>query len=340
MAAAEGVADEAGVGGEVLGRGEFPAFQLGVDRGLHRSRIGERGVGDVEQGGGRGEFFGGGDEGGPGFVIGRARGEVLHRAFEEPEADDIGERPIAAVANALVGDTGGESFGAQDRFIAFEADEGPRAGAEEEIGPVGRRGHRIVGGGGVVAGDGDDLHAGELGEVFHRAEAGAGFNRLGEPLGRKAKVLQRGGRPVGGVDIEELARAGDGEFVLHAAGEKEIKIVGQKEAARREVGDGRAAGDGFFEVERGVVENVGDAGGGVDAGKSGAGVGEAFEAGLRAGVTVRVDGEDQTTGVIDESEIDAPHIDADRGEFRAAGRAATALRRPVWASRQSVPRSQ
>jgi hypothetical protein len=112
VAAAEGVADEAGVGGEVFRRGEFPAFQLRVDRGLHRSRIGERGVGDVEQRGGRGEFFGGGDERGPSAVVGRARGEVLHRAFEQPQADDVGEGPVAAVADAFVGDTGGEGFGA------------------------------------------------------------------------------------------------------------------------------------------------------------------------------------------------------------------------------------
>ena len=193
VAAAEGVADEAGVAGEIFRRGEFSFLQLRVDRGLHRGGIGEGRIGDVEERNGRGEFFRGGDERGPLLVVFGAGGKSFHRALEEPEADDVGERAIATIADALVGDAGGEGVGAEDGLVALEADERPRAGAQEEIGAVGRGGHRIVGGGGVMAGDGDDLGAGEFGEILHFAEARAGENRLCEPLRREAEMFQRGG---------------------------------------------------------------------------------------------------------------------------------------------------
>src|SRR5690606_26465956 len=159
-AAAERVADEAGVAGEVFGRGDAALFELGVDGGLHRFGVGEGGVGDVDEGGGRGEFFGGGDEFGPVGVGLGARGEFLHDAFEQPEADDVGGGAGAAVADAFVGDAGGEGGGAEHGGVAFEADERPGAGAEEEVGAVGVGRHGVVGAGGVVAGHGD--HPGGL----------------------------------------------------------------------------------------------------------------------------------------------------------------------------------
>jgi hypothetical protein len=107
-----------------------------------------------------------------------------------------------------------------------------------------------------VAGDGDDLRAGELGEVFHFAEARAGEHRFREPLRRQAEMLQRRAGPLGRVHIEELRGARDGELVFHAARQQVVEIVGQKETARREVGDGGTARDGFLELQRGVVKHV------------------------------------------------------------------------------------
>ncbi len=52
VAAGEGIADEAGVGGEGGGRGQAAFFQLCVEGGLHGLGVGEGGVGDVEEGGG------------------------------------------------------------------------------------------------------------------------------------------------------------------------------------------------------------------------------------------------------------------------------------------------
>ena len=115
-------------------------------------------------------------------------------------------------------------------------------------------------------------------------------------------MFQRRARPIRRMDIEELRRARNRELVFHPTREEKIEIVGQKEAARREVGEGGAGRDGFLELQRGIVEDVGDAGGGVDTIEGRAGVGEALEAGLRAGITVGVDGEDETAGVVDERE--------------------------------------
>jgi len=95
-----------------------------------------------------------------GVGLGAGR-EVLHRAFEHPEADDVHEGSILAAAGAVVGDAGGKGFGAEERLVAFEADEGPGAGAEENVRAVRRSGHGVVGAGRVVAGDGDDLGGGD-----------------------------------------------------------------------------------------------------------------------------------------------------------------------------------
>src|SRR5690606_38009506 len=86
-----------------------------------------------------------------------------------------------------------------------------------------------------------------------------------------------------------------------------------------QIGDGGAGGDGFLELERGGVEDVGDAGGGVDAVERGAGVGEALEAGLGAGVSGGVGWIHEAAGVVDERMIDAPSVHADGGEGGAAG---------------------
>ena len=325
MSAAEGVADEAGVAGEGFRGGDAALFELGVDGGFHRFRVRERGVGDVEEIASKlapTQILRGGDEFGPGGVVGGAAGEILHDAFEEPETDDVGEGAVATVADAFVGNAGGEGVGAEDGRVAFEADERPGAGAEEEVGAVGGRGHGVVGAGGVVAGDGDDLggrEGGEFGEGADFAEFGAGEDGFGEPVGRDAEVVESGARPVRGVDVEELGGAGDGQLVGHLARQEEIEVVGEEEAAGGEVGDRGVSCDGFFELEGGVVEDVGDAGGGVDAFEGGAGVGEALESGLGAVVAVCMNRIHEAAGVVDEGVVNAPGVHADGGEFGAFG---------------------
>ena len=121
-----------------------------------------------------------------------------------------------------------------------------------------------------MAGHGDDLGSREGGGAggdfpFHPAEFGAAENRLCEPVWRDAKVIERRARPFGRVDVDELRGARDRELVFHAAGEKEIEIVREKEAPRGEVGDGRAARPDFLKLKRRVVENIWDARRRVDA---------------------------------------------------------------------------
>jgi hypothetical protein len=79
------------------------------------------------------------------------------------------------------------------------------------------------------------------------------------------EVIERGAGPVGRVDVEELRGAGDRQLVGHAAAEEIVEIIREEEAARGLVLDGGAAGEDFGELEAGVVEDVRDAGGGVDA---------------------------------------------------------------------------
>src|SRR5690606_26096674 len=124
---------------------------------------------------------------------------------------------------------------------------------------------------------------------------------------------------------EELRGAGDREAVGHAAGEEEVEVVGEEEAARGEIVDGGAARDGVGEVERAVVGDGGEAGGGVDAGDGGAGGGEFLETWLRAGVAVGVNWIHETAGVVNERVVDAPGVDADgRDGFELRGGVAEA----------------
>jgi hypothetical protein len=120
-----------------------------------------------------------------------------------------------------------------------------------------------------------------------------------------------------GVHVDELRGAGDGELVLHLPAQEIIEVVREKEAARGEIGDSRATGDGLGELEAGVVKDVGDARGGVDA--VGALNGEFLQARLRAVVAVGVRWENETAGIVEQHMIAAPGIHADGGELRALG---------------------
>ena len=132
-------------------------------------------------------------------------------------------------------------------------------------------------------------------------------------------------RPFGRMDVEQLRRAGDGKFILHPARQEVVEIVGQKQAARGEIGDRRAGGDNLSKLEAGVIEDVGNAGRGVNALQSRPGVAKVLQAGLGARVPVSVHGKDQPAGVVDERIVDAPGVDAYRGEPGAAGQGAGGL---------------
>ena len=170
-----------------------------------------------------------------------------------------------------------------------------------------------------MAGHGDDLYALEFGQGLHQPEPGAGLHGLGEPVGRDMEVIEHGPRPVGRMDVQQLRGAGDGQFVLHAAGQEIVEIVGQQQAARCEIGHRRTGGDGFGQLEGRVVKDIGDAGGGVDAREGGARLGQVLQARLGARIAVGVERKHEAPGVIEEHVVDPPGVDADRGEARAAG---------------------
>ena len=117
------------------------------------------------------------------------------------------------------------------------------------------------------------------GIVLHAPEFRPGENGLREPLRWNPEVIECRAGPVGRVHVDQLRGARHRELVLHAARKQEIEIVRQKQAARREIFDCGAVCDGLRELETGVVEDIRDAGRGVDALERGARVGEAFQAG-------------------------------------------------------------
>lgn len=79
--------------------------------------------------------------------------------------------------------------------------------------------------------------------------------------------------------------------------------------------DGWVVGDDFGELEVGVVEDVGDVGGGVDVFEGGVGVVEFFEIGLGVGVVIGVDWENEMVGVVDECVVNVLCIYIDGCEF-------------------------
>ena len=144
----------------------------------------------------------------------------------------LGPSAVSPIASAL------ERFRSENRFIGFETDERPGAAAEENVAGSGGAGHGVVGAGGVVAGDEDELDGFEIGDSGHGAEDLRGEGGFEKPGGRDLEEIEGFGGDFRGADVDELAGAEDGDFVLPDAGEEVVEVIWEEEAAGGEVADG------------------------------------------------------------------------------------------------------
>jgi len=316
VAFADGIANEAGVTGEIFWCFDLPLLQLSIDGGLHRIGAGEGTIREVEQVIALGELLRRFDQRGPFAVVLRPLFEIQHDLFEEEEPNDIGEGAVAAVARAFIGNIGLFSGGAENGFVTLETDERPGAGTKEDVVAIFGGGHRVVSTSGVVSGTGDDFHTGEFREAFYLTELGSGELRLGEPFPWDGEMIERGARPIVGFHIEELRGARDSKLIGHLAAQQIIEVVGEKEAVGREVGDRGAICDGLAELEARVVKYIRDTRGGVD--RARAAILERLDASLSAVVAISVGRENEAALIVEQHVIATPGVDANGGKLGAA----------------------
>ena len=152
--------------------------------------------------------------------------------LHQPQGHDVLHETEGGLGAAFIGEVVGQRLLRDEWLVNLHPQNGPGAGADEDVVTAVCR-HRSHGGTGVMPGGGDHRHAFRpclLGyRRMQRAEPRARRHDLAEDTRGQPQLLQHRPGPVAGAGIVALAGGGDGELADLAPRQPEVEQIGHVE---------------------------------------------------------------------------------------------------------------